>query len=60
MEIGELAGGASVRGHYLVAKNQEGSEGLVGHGMVILVVLRREGGEGTQHGVMLQGIITLL
>ena len=44
----------------LVAEDQQCGQGLVGHGVVVLGVLRREGGEGTEHRVLLQSIITLL
>ena len=56
----ELVGGARIRGYYLVAKDKESGQGLVGHGLAVLAVLRRERGERTQHGMLLQGIITFL
>lgn len=60
VQVVELAGGARVRGNYVVAEDQESGQGLVGHGLAVLAVLRRERGERTQHGMLLQGIITFL
>ena len=44
----------------LVAEDQESGQSLVGHGVAVLGVLEREGGEGTEHGMLLQSIIPLL